>query len=221
MLMCSIRRSAYLLILKNRCIKSDLNISDIILQYKFLDETQGFKVYFKTVDYDGTGEEVIISQIIPAGFDLEHPLETPLVTNPKGRMAKCFNGIQFITWHIFDKEFTVNLEHITKIEIIDNAIEEIMKEQEDIMTERRFRLFTDLETNDETIVDMTNGEPLSINEICKLLNKIYSENIQLQHELYLEKGNSEYYKQLSEEYFNEVNELKASLNGIKEIIRGD
>lgn len=102
------------------------NISDIILQYRILERHQGFKVYYKTVDYDN--EEVIVSQIIPARFDFEHTLETPLVTNPKGRMAKCVTEIQCITWHIFDKEFTVNLEHITKIEIIDNAIEEIMKE---------------------------------------------------------------------------------------------
>ena len=33
------------------------NISEIILQYRILDRTQGFKVYFKTVDYDTSRED--------------------------------------------------------------------------------------------------------------------------------------------------------------------
>ena len=104
--------------------------SEIILMYHFLDDSQGFKVYFKTVDYDNSGEEVIVSQIIPAGFDCEYSVDCMPIRNPKGRMAKYVTGIPFITWHIYDKEFTVNVEHITKIEIVDNAIEEIMNEME-------------------------------------------------------------------------------------------
>ena len=102
-----------------------IDIQNIILGYRLLDETQGFKVYYKTVDTDG--EIVIISQIIPAGFDIEHSCEVP-ISNPNGRMAKYVTGIEFVTWNIYDKQFTVNLEHITKIEIIDNAIDEILKE---------------------------------------------------------------------------------------------
>ena len=44
------------------------------------------------------------------------------------------------------------------------------------MTERRFRIFTDLKTNEENIVDMIKGEPLTINETCKLLNSLDEEN---------------------------------------------
>jgi len=40
------------------------------------------------------------------------------------------------------------------------------------MTNERFKIFTDVQTNEETIVDMVKGEPLTINEICKELNKL-------------------------------------------------
>ena len=45
------------------------------------------------------------------------------------------------------------------------------------MSERRFSIFTNLETNNKNIVDMTKGEPLSIDEICKLLNRLYKLNM--------------------------------------------
>lgn len=66
------------------------------------------------------------------------------------------------------------------------------------MSERRFSIFTNLETNNKNIVDMTKGEPLSIDEICKLLNRLYGENKQLK---------------------KENTSLKNSLKEIKEVIK--
>ena len=103
------------------------NVGEIVLAYRNLEPSQGFKIYQKTIDYDNTGEEVIVPQIIPAGFDMEYSIDVP-ISNPKGIMAKYVKGIEFVTWNIYDKQFTVNLEYITKIEIIDNAIDEILKE---------------------------------------------------------------------------------------------
>ena len=38
-----------------------------------------------------------------------------------------------------------------------------------------FKVFTDMTTNEENIVNMITGEPLTINETCELLNKQYDE----------------------------------------------
>lgn len=102
------------------------SIHDIILQYHQLDETQGLKIYYKTIDFDNE-EIVIISQIIPYGFDYDTNFEVPII-NPKRRMANYVNQNEFITWHVYNKEFTICLNDITKIEIIDNAIDKIMDE---------------------------------------------------------------------------------------------
>lgn len=40
------------------------------------------------------------------------------------------------------------------------------------MHNERFKIFTDLQTNEENIVDMVSGEPLTINETCDKLNEL-------------------------------------------------
>lgn len=104
------------------------NVGEIVLAYRSLEPSQGFKIYQKTIDYDNTGEEVIVPQIIPAGYDLEYSTELPLPTT-NSRMARYFSGVEMISWDIGEYTYEVNLKHIDKIEIIDNAIEEIMKEE--------------------------------------------------------------------------------------------
>lgn len=102
---------------------------EIILKYKSLEKNQGLKIYYKTCDYDNTGEEVIVSQIIPVGFDLFYSNDIPIQSH--GAMKNYVTGIETIGWDIYDKRFEVNIEHITKIEIVDNAIDEILKEMEE------------------------------------------------------------------------------------------
>ena len=101
--------------------------ADIILRYKQLEKNQGLKIYYRTIDFN-TGKEHIIDQIIPYGFDYEYNNEVPIL-NPQGVMARYVNSLEFITWHVYDLEFTTCLKDIVKIEIIDNAIDEIMKQE--------------------------------------------------------------------------------------------
>ena len=44
------------------------------------------------------------------------------------------------------------------------------------MAERRFKIMENAVTNKEHIVDMSNGEPLNLNETCILLNELYDKN---------------------------------------------
>ena len=50
------------------------------------------------------------------------------------------------------------------------------------MPTEKYMIFADINTNEENIVDMDKGEPLTINQICKLLNNINKENQQLKDE---------------------------------------
>ena len=51
------------------------------------------------------------------------------------------------------------------------------------MTERRFKIMEDAVTNKEHIVDMNNGEPLTLDETCILLNELHEENQTLKEKL--------------------------------------
>ena len=44
------------------------------------------------------------------------------------------------------------------------------------MAERRFKIMENAVSNKEHIVDMSNGEPLNLNETCILLNELYDKN---------------------------------------------
>lgn len=101
------------------------NASDIVWQYKTLHKTQGFKIHYKTIDWDGDGDEVIVSQIIPAQYPIRYSVEIPIQTPRRKRYA---TGIAIVGWDIGDKRFEINIAYITKIEVIDNPIEEIIKE---------------------------------------------------------------------------------------------
>ena len=103
------------------------NQHDIILQYESLEKHQGLKIYFKTLN--SNNEIVILSQIIPYGFSVFYSNEVPIQAH--GAMKNYTSGVQTIGWEIHDERFEVNLKHITKIEIVDNAIDEILKEMED------------------------------------------------------------------------------------------
>ena len=43
------------------------------------------------------------------------------------------------------------------------------------MPTEKYMIFADINTNEENIVDMDKGEPLTINQICKLLNNLNEE----------------------------------------------
>lgn len=43
------------------------------------------------------------------------------------------------------------------------------------MSKKRFRIMEDVETNKKHIVDMSNGEPLNLDETCILLNTLIKE----------------------------------------------
>ena len=99
---------------------------DIILKYKTLEKNQGLKIYYKTVDYDNTGDEIIVSQIIPSECTLFYSNDIPIQTS--GAMKNYVSGVQTIGWDIYNKRFEININHITEIEIVDYAIDEIIKE---------------------------------------------------------------------------------------------
>ena len=44
------------------------------------------------------------------------------------------------------------------------------------MPTEKYMIFVDINTNEENIVDMDKGEPLTINETCDLLNKLTEQN---------------------------------------------
>ena len=104
------------------------NVGDIVLAYRMLDESQGFKIYQKTIDYDNTGKEVIVPHIIPSGYDLEYSHDISMPTT-NSKMARFLTGVEVIAWTIGTYRYEVNLKHIDKIEIIDNPIDEIMEQE--------------------------------------------------------------------------------------------
>ena len=95
------------------------------------------------------------------------------------------------------------------------------------MTERRFKIMEDAVTNKEHIVDMSNGEPLTLNETCILLNELYEENQSLRELLNIGKTNAkdiidvlnqqEQYKIKAIELEEENQTLKEKLSKIEEI----
>ena len=103
------------------------NMTDITMKYNSLEKNQGLRIYYKTINFN-TGKEHIIAQIIPYGFDYDYINEI-LTPSIKSRMSKYVNETQFITWHIYNNEFTICLDDIVQIEIIDNAIDEILKQE--------------------------------------------------------------------------------------------
>ena len=52
------------------------------------------------------------------------------------------------------------------------------------MPTEKYMIFADINTNEENIVDMDKGEPLTINQICKLLNNLNEENQLLKNKLH-------------------------------------
>lgn len=107
------------------------------------------------------------------------------------------------------------------------------------MTEKRFTLQMDTEwwiVGDNTIKVNENGyredltgedryrglkQDLTEQEVVDLLNEQDQKIKELEHdlsELHLEKGSAEYYKQLAEEYFEEISKLTYKLNKIKDDI---
>ena len=85
------------------------------------------------------------------------------------------------------------------------------------MTEKRFTW--DVCEHDAMFYD--NGAVIDYDDVVDLLNNLHKENIRLQSELELEKGNSKYFKQVSEEYFEKYYELKGKLIKIQELSQGD
>lgn len=104
------------------------NVGDIVLAYRALKPSQGLVIHQITIDYDGTGEEVIVPQIIPVGYNYEYSNDV-LMPTTNSKLARYFNAVEMIAWDIGECKYEVNLKHIDKIEIIDNAFEEIMKQE--------------------------------------------------------------------------------------------
>ena len=99
------------------------------------------------------------------------------------------------------------------------------------MTEKRFSKFELTQLDDATIdygvKDSITGkwhrtvDNKTARELTDLLNEQDQKIKELEHELselHLEKGSAEYYKQLAEEYFEEISKLTYKLNKIKDDI---
>ena len=68
-----------------------------------------------------------------------------------------------------------------------------------IMPNERYKIFTDMETKEENIVDIVKGEPLTINQTCDLLNDLFERNQALKKtNNRIEKSRTECYNQLGE-----------------------
>lgn len=161
--------------------------SDIILKYKTLEKNQGLKIYYKTADYDNTGDEIIVSQIIPSQCTLFYSKDIPIQAH--GVMKNFNTGIQTIGWDIYNKRFEINVDAITDIEIIDYAVDEIIKEFNlgdiDLTEKKRFKPVFSGKYNDVFIgiKDNKDDELLMTLDTIDKLNELYDENQQLQNRI--------------------------------------
>ena len=103
---------------------------------------------------------------------------------------KNFNtGIQTIGWDIYNKRFEINVDYITDIEIIDYAVDEIIKEFNlgdiDLTEKKRFKPVFSGKYNDVFIgiKDNKDDELLMTLDTIDKLNELYDENQQLQNRI--------------------------------------
>lgn len=176
--------------------------SDIILKYKTLEKNQGLKIYYKTADYDNTGDEIIVSQIIPSECTLFYSKDIPIQEH--GVMKNFNTGIQTIGWDIYNKRFEINVDAITDIEIIDYAVDEIIKEFNlgdiDLTEKKRFKPVFSGRYNDVFIgiKDNKDDELLMTLDTIDKLNELYDEN---------------------QQYKNRINELELLNDGLNHALK--
>ena len=91
----------------------------------------------------------------------------------------------------------------------DDVVDLLNEQDQQIKQLKKENRLLDIE--DERWVKASEQDEETINKLNKEIEK-------LTHELYLEKGSAEYYKQLAEEYFEEISKLTYKLNKIKDDI---
>ena len=75
------------------------------------------------------------------------------------------------------------------------------------MTEERFKVFTDILTNEKNIVDMIPGEPLTIHQTCNLLNELNEDSQKFERA-----------EQFIKELILDKEMLRKEINDLKELL---
>ena len=107
----------------------------------------------------------------------------------------------------YDLKYEMRIADLTRV---DKTKEDFFNEEEECYDYNKFLEYL-----------YANNAFLTKDEAEKVLNEQAQKIKELEHELselHLEKGSAEYYKQLAEEYFEEISKLTYKLNKIKDDI---